>query len=724
MRVVRYTAMRQAPSGATPDVRRAAGRAAAVVVLALLVAATWTLFSGLTRVDPRGRESWRPAPLAFDATPRDVSVFVPGCDIDALRLQAQSSAGAGGATGGRVAIETFVAAADGSATRTGQTLVLTPGRDGAYTLPLGAVRPPWRAPLILRIRSLDGVLTLAARAPITLGPARQLGTLTCAFDGQPRRAWTAIIVVGFVILSTGGLAAAWLARALHSRDLAPPAQTARRTATAGAAGAATALSVLAVGGTVLLYQLAVPPFEPPDELAHLQYARYVATTASIPAAVPPPDSEWRASSYEWVQQPLYYLGAAAVLRAAGLHTPGPQLTLNPRSRMHPRGTEPTIFQHDRPTGDRTGHRALALLRGMSLLMTMATAWLVARLVRTVTDDPLIVATVAGGLALVPQWCAVMGAVSTDPPATLLAAAATLAIGHIALGGVTPMRLLATGAVIGAAYASKATAAFLVPMAVLACLIATCDPGESRRPSGAAPPSPVRSFRSVVWTTVRRLSWLGAGVLLVAGWIPLRAFVLYGDPLAFEFKRAILEAGGFVPTRGPMPWTSAFWAEMRVMVFEPFWARFGSLGAGPFAGSKVWMPYAAASLLLAALAAWAVLTSAGAVFPPRRRAVTSPESRGRLYVVALSAVGLALGLAGWIGVNLAPRADMVVHWTPRHILPLTAPAAVLVAAGLDALRRRAWTPRPAAGLAGLTLVALALAYLSVLRATLLTLHFGY
>ena len=42
-------------------------------------------------------------------------------------------------------------------------------------------------------------------------------------------------------------------------------------------------------------------------------------------------------------------------------------------------------------------------------------------------------------------------------------------------------------------------------------------------------------------------------------------------------------GGFVPFAGPMPWTAEFWAQMRVMVFEPFWARFGSLGAGPFPG---------------------------------------------------------------------------------------------------------------------------------------------
>jgi hypothetical protein len=720
--------MPQAPTGGTPIARRVTIGVAATGVFAMVLVATWTQVAGLTRVDPRGRESWRSTPLAFDATPRDVSVFVPACDVDAVRLQPQP--GGDGATG-RVAIETFVAAADGSAKRSGQAVVLTPGRDGAYLLTLDAARPPWRAPLILRIRSLDDVLTLAVSAPLTLEPVRRgLGTLPCAFDGRSSRAWLAIVAAVLVVLTGGTMAAAWLARALGTsasakatadkREAGEWSQPDGHRRTASAGRAVTALAAFAVGGTVLLYQLSVPPFEPPDELAHLQYARYVATTTSLPSAVPPPGSEWRASSYEWVQQPLYYLGAAAALRVAGLHRPAPQLTLNPRSRMQPRGTEPTIFQHGRPEGDRTGHRALALLRWLSLLMAVATTWLVARLTRRVTDDPLIVGTVAGGLALIPQWCAVMGAVSTDPPATLLAAAATLAIVNIGLGRVTPMRLVAAGAVIGAAYAVKATAAFLVPMACLAVAIATFDPIDAATFSADAR----RTVRSLIRPVAGRLAWLGAGVILVAGWIPLRAFLLYRDPLAFEFKRAILEAGGFVPTRGPMPWTWHFWADMRVMVFEPFWARFGSLGAGPFPASKVWLPYAAASVLLLALAAWAVLMTARAALPPRRLATVPPDARGRLYVVALCGLGVALGLGGWIAVNLAPRADMVVHWTPRHILPLTAPAAVLVAAGLEALRQRAWLSRPIAALTGLALVALAMAYTSVLRATLLMLHFGY
>ena len=82
------------------------------------------------------------------------------------------------------------------------------------------------------------------------------------------------------------------------------------------------------------------------------------------------------------------------------------------------------------------------------------------------------------------------------------------------------------------------------------------------------------------TSLRPLLLILLGIALAAAWIHVRAWIVFGDPQAVAFKKAILEAGGFVPVTGPMPWTAEFWAQMRVMVFEPFWARFGSLGAGP------------------------------------------------------------------------------------------------------------------------------------------------
>jgi hypothetical protein len=502
------------------------------------------------------------------------------------------------------------------------------------------------------------------------------------------------------------------------------------------------MAMLAAGATVVTYLLVVPPFEPPDELAHFQYARFVATTGTLPSAVPPHDSEWRASSYEFVQQPLYYVAAAAVLRATGLDTPGPALTLNPRSRLRPGGTEPTIFQHGAPPSPATAHRGLLLLRLCSVLMALATTWVIARLVATVSDDPLVVVTVAGGLGLIPQWCAVMGAVSTDPPATLLAAAATLAIVRIALGRCDTGWLLLTGVVIGAAYAVKATAVFLVPMAIAACLVPRRIGGDSP-PSGrlSLPRAQSRGQASLP-TALRSLSLIGLGTALAAGWIHLRAWMVFGDPQASAFKTAILEAGGFVPAAGPMPWTAEFWSQMRVMVFEPFWARFGSLGAGPFPGSRVWLLYAAASVLLLLLACWAAIGVSLRAWRRIRRGHSSwPDGPLHLrrgyggqvgeralptaYALSVCGLGVCFGLVAWLAVNLVPRPDMVVHWTPRHILPLTASAALLVAAGLERLRKfPSFMQRTAAAATGLTVVALAIAWLAVLRATMLMFHFGF
>ncbi|HTU98970.1 MAG TPA: hypothetical protein VMF13_00410, partial [Luteitalea sp.] len=550
MRVVRYTAMPPAtvPLSAAQRITR---RVLTLLIVGVLVAACGLSFLRLRHIDPRGRAAWSGAPLVFSGSPREFTVWLPACDVRAIILHP------GPGSTGHLAIDYFrrTLGPRGEPRTTGAsgTTIRVSGSRPVRLRMDDGVAAGWREALTLSVRLEDGFggpppvgssVALEPRRPITLEMFDHawFGNLACAFDaGSDARTWTVVIATVVVMGGIGLLAAAW-----GSRARAPATAWTLDLLAAGRLP----LVALLVGATTVTYALVVPPFEPPDELAHLQYARYVATTGGLPRDVPSPDSEWRASSYEWVQQPLYYLGAAAVLRATGLHAAAPQLRLNARSRLQAQGTEPTIYQHAEPTGDRTGHRALALLRAVSALMAVATAWLVARLAFRVTDDPVVVTTVAGGLALIPQWCAVMGAVSTDPPATLLAAAATLAVVRLALERITPARLLTTGLLIGAAYAVKATAAFLVPMAGAACLIATFTPVT---PLLTTP-------RSTRWRTLAiRLVWIGVGIVLVAGWIPLRAWLLYGDPQAFEFKRRILEAGGFVPTPGPMPWTAEFWA---------------------------------------------------------------------------------------------------------------------------------------------------------------------
>ncbi len=727
------------PASAMGDAMpRFARRVLVLLVVGILVPAAALTFLRLRDIDPRGRASWSATPLVLDQKPRELTVFVPGCDVRSLVLHPGADV-----TGSVARGPLDVAPADHvsePARRLGvefarrswgpRAQVWTTSAGGATVrvlgsspipVPLESPAPAWREALTLQLRVQDHTGQAAAGvAPLALDTARPvtldlfdddwLGHFACAFDGADRtRAWTVIGATFVLMVGMALLGAAWLARAIS--PTAVPRLPFR---------AATWLPVLLAGATTIVYALVVPPFEAPDELAHFDFARYVATTGTLPGAVPAADDEWRASSYEWVQQPLYYIGAAALLKVTGLDAPGPSLVMNPRSRLQPGGTEPTIFEHAAPPVPATAHEGLRLLRLMSLFMAVGTALVIARLVTLVTDDGLIAATVAGGLGLVPQWCAVMGAVSTDPPATFLAAIATLAIARVGLGRAHTGCLLLTGLSIGAAYAVKSTAVFLVPMALLACAIAATDTGS---PAAAA------TRRSELWRFVRRVGRYGllvvTGILLASAWIHVRAWIVFGDPLAFAFKKAVLEAGGFVPTRGPMPWHPEFWGQMRVMVFEPFWARFGSLGAGPFPGSSVWLVYGAASLLLLASATVGVCGT----WLAGLRQVRAGNARGRqarrVVPVSLCVVGVCAGLAAWIGVNLAPRADIVVHWTPRHILPLTAPAAVLIAGGLSYLSAASSrTRRLAALVVGLTLPALALAWLGVLRATVLMFHFGY
>jgi hypothetical protein len=96
------------------------------------------------------------------------------------------------------------------------------------------------------------------------------------------------------------------------------------------------------------------------------------------------------------------------------------------------------------------------------------------------------------------------------------------------------------------------------------------------------------------------------------------------------------------------------------------------------------------------------------------------------MVLASATGVLVGVGLWAWVNLVPQADVIVHWTPRHILPLTVPLMVVVASGTQHIAAglrvtpRRWFRWALAG----GLLILALTGLAVLRSVVLGFHFGY
>jgi hypothetical protein len=646
----------------------AARRATIVASIGLLVAAVVFTAVRLAHVDPRAREAWSASTSVITADGMHVDLFLPACAVRAVLVRGEAPPGT------VLYAEVRSAGSHGSVLQAARLLLAS--ADG-FRVPLDT--SPWRVPVRLRLWAPGRTVTLDDTRPFLLereNPS-MLGVLPCAFDGgSPTMTWALGILM---LLGTAGTG--WLAA--HLWDGRPPLLSVRQ---------GPAMAALLTAATALTYVLVVPPFEPPDELAHLQYARFVAVTGTLPREVPPHDSQWRASSYEWVQQPLYYLAAGGVLRVLGLHEPAPAPRLNPRSRLTG-GSEVSIFAHDGAPAPRAPSRALYLLRLLSVAMAAATAWCAARATALVTGSHWIGTLAGAGLALVPQWAAVMGIVSTDPPATLLAAMTTLLLCTSIAGQGRDRAWLMAGLLAGAAYATKATTVFLLPMGLLAAW------------------SAARGVRSAF---VRRAAWFAAGAAAVAAWIPLRAWLVFGDPLARAFKQEVLEAGGFVVTEGPPLLSRAFADQLRTMVFEPFWARFGSLGAGPLPGTRIWWLYGAATGAL-------VLALAGGL----AASIMTREVRRR-RLLRIQALGVVVGLTLWAWVNLVPQADMVVHWTPRHILPLTVPLLVLVAAGLQHVAGQ--MPMPARLLlrrsAAVGMLLLSVASLAVLRSVILGFHFGF
>ncbi len=265
----------------------------------------------------------------------------------------------------------------------------------------------------------------------------------------------------------------------------------------------------------------MPPFEAPDEPAHLRYALFIAERGELPNQLDPA----RRVDGQGHQGPLHYALMAAVIRAvAGDEGLRFQLRVNPAHTWHggSAGVEVPFFIHDGSPFATDRDRALFYgLRLLSVGLGLASLLVVARTVALLTDDAATRFLAVLLPATLPQFAFVSSYVTADNLIIFLAAVTVHALVRVVR---SPERLrpyAGLGAALGLALLVKKTALFLGPgiALVLAALVAM------RR---ASP-------RSVV----RGAALAFAIVLLVAGGLFVRSQLLYGELLGDAMERATM-----------------------------------------------------------------------------------------------------------------------------------------------------------------------------------------
>jgi len=402
-----------------------------------------------------------------------------------------------------------------------------------------------------------------------------------------------------------------------------------------------------------IHSVAIPLFEAPDEIWHFSFVRILAAERGLPVQPAEGKDMWLR---EAGQPPLYYIVSA--LFAAPLDTSDfPDFVrfnvAHPAVTATSESTAPNVFIHTpREAFPYTGAvLAVHLLRLLTIPWGAATvvgAYLVAR--EIAPERPELALTATALVAFNPHFIYVSSVVNND---ATTACVCTFGLWlAIRLGRETrffckrrrfcfarsdknlvPVSL---GIILGLALLSKISALALLPLALLALLLAW------------------RRERSTRALLARGFAIFGLAAL-VGGWWYARNWALYGDPLAWDVWLAdigvrpitlleLIRQFGHV-------WTS-YWSPYDALFPAPvFWAL-GLLAALAIVG---WIRMVARrdartgasveGLLLAG--AWFVLLFASLV----RYMKTTPSAEGRLLFPAIAAFSPLLAL-GWAAV--APR----------------------------------------------------------------------
>jgi hypothetical protein len=435
----------------------------------------------------------------------------------------------------------------------------------------------------------------------------------------------------------------------------------------------------------IAYALKVPKWNAPDEPAHFNYVRHVATTATLPvlqqgdydqaylarltAAQFPDSMPIDAVRYEAHQPPLYYLLAAVVYKLTEGFSLDTQVLLL---------------------------RLFSLSIGsLALIATYA-------VVREAFPlRPLWALGAAAFAAGVPMHVAMSAAVQNDPLGQLWLSLALLAlVGGLRIG-FCRARLVVLGLVIGLALLTKVTTYMVLALPLVAFWLRSHRLRQASRslalqPEGELP----RPMAGLVWETdqqdepgwVRRVVIVYGAAGAVSGWWFLRNAFTYGGFDFFGLTRHDAVVVGQPRTVHDLAGLEYF----VTTTFQSFWAQFGWMGV--VVDRRIY-------LALAVLFFW---TLAGlAVFAWRQRG----EPGGRLAPTERAAIGLLVLSVALVAGALVYYNLTYIQAQGRYLFPAMTAIGLLAIIGFLEIIPRSLAPLATLGLYSCLL---ALNYLCLVR----------
>jgi 4-amino-4-deoxy-L-arabinose transferase-like glycosyltransferase len=384
-----------------------------------------------------------------------------------------------------------------------------------------------------------------------------------------------------------------------------------------------------------LYAFTNPPFEAPDEPAHLRNVNFYAAERRIPNVRNPEEDTKQAH-----QHPLYYaIAGAAVIATQPDDEVGFELEPNPyfvpvtgTERAQPKYVEgPDTF---RPAGDRATFLFLRLVNGIFAGLTVLA---IARAARLVLNGPVWLAAPALA-AFLPQFQFISSSVSNDPLTALLC---SLAFWAGAAAWKSPERAaawIALGVCLALAFLAKKSGLVLLPAAIALGMVVETGGKSSLR-----------------WG---RLAMILLPLALAAIPVMARNYGLYGEWLTNALEEEV--GAGHLHKR---------------TLFDPYFGTsFLKMTAVSFVGHFGWMSVPLSSAWTFGAAGLLILAVVGSL-------LRLPEGgRAVLIILWLALLG---NLAGHVFYNLS-----FTQPQGRYLFPVLAAIAILFAMGLQNLAARA------------------------------------